>query len=63
MRLPKEFRFRGNEVFVRKLGNGVLLMPADGTWDCLEESTLLFSDDFLAKRDQGTHEQREGLFE
>lgn len=62
VRLPKEYRFRGDQVFVRKLGNGVLLMPAEGAWDSLEESTLLFSDDFLSERDQGTPERREGLF-
>jgi len=27
VRLPKEFRFEGNEVRIRKFGNGVLLEP------------------------------------
>lgn len=27
VRLPKEFRFEGTEVRIRKLGNGVLLEP------------------------------------
>ena len=63
VRLPKEYRFQGDQVFVRKLGNSVLLTPSEGTWDSLEESTLQFSDDFLEYRDQGQNEQREGLFE
>lgn len=38
VRLPKEFRFEGEEVTVRRLGRGVLLEPAtpqawpDGYW-------------------------------
>ena len=28
VRLPKEFRFRGDRVRVKRLGNGVLLQPA-----------------------------------
>lgn len=63
VRLPKAYRFSGDQVYVKKVGNGVLLMPIEGTWDSLEQSTLLFSDDFLMTRDQGTHERREGLFE
>ena len=29
VRLPKEFRFEGNEVRIRRVGNGVLLEPLD----------------------------------
>jgi antitoxin VapB len=63
VRLPKEYRFPGNQVFLRKVGNGVLLMPEEGSWDSLIESVSHFSDDFLSERDQGVHEHREGLFE
>lgn len=63
VRLPKEYRFPGNQVFLRKVGNGVLLMPDEGSWDTLIESVSLFSDDFLAERDQGIQDQREGFFE
>ena len=63
VRLPKEYRFRGKQVFVRKVGKGVLLMPEEGSWEAMEESVALFSDDFLAERTQGQSEEREGLFE
>lgn len=63
VRLPKEYRFPGNQVFLRKVGNGVLLIPDEGSWDSLIDSVSLFTDDFLETRDQGEHEQREGLFE
>ena len=63
MRLPKEYRFRGNRVYVRKVGKGVLLMPEEETWDTLIESTWQFTEDFAKERNQGEPEKREGLFE
>lgn len=63
VRLPKEYRFPGTQVFLRKVGNGVLLIPDEGSWDSLIDSVSLFTDDFLETRDQGENEQREGLFE
>ncbi|NLF97609.1 MAG: AbrB/MazE/SpoVT family DNA-binding domain-containing protein, partial [Candidatus Riflebacteria bacterium] len=27
VRLPKEFRFKGKEVFVKKIGNAIMLLP------------------------------------
>lgn len=61
VRLPKAYRFSGDRVYLRKVGKGVLLLPEEGSWDALEESVGLFTDDFLASRDQGTHEAREEL--
>ncbi|MBL1353546.1 MAG: antitoxin [Zetaproteobacteria bacterium] len=48
VRLPKEFRFEGNEVFVHKVGNAVVLLPIQHSWDTLFESLNLFSEDFMA---------------
>ena len=28
VRLPKSFRFEGDEVYIKRVGNGVLLIPA-----------------------------------
>jgi len=33
VRLPKEFRFSGNEVGIRKVGEIILLFPKDGAWE------------------------------
>lgn len=63
VRLPKEYRFPGKQVFVRKLGKGVLLMPEEGSWEAMKESVEMFSNDFMIKRVQGEHDEREGLFE
>lgn len=33
VRLPKEFRFEGGKVFIKKTGNAVVLIPAAHSWD------------------------------
>ena len=58
VRLPKEFRFEGDEVFVRKLGNTVVLVPMDDPWRTLIESLGEFSEDYLEERDQPEEVQR-----
>jgi antitoxin VapB len=37
VRLPKEFRFTGTEVRIRKVGRGVVLEPIGNDWDWLSE--------------------------
>ena len=63
VRLPKEFRFEGTQVFIKKLGNGVLLLPEQDSWQTLLDSLEQFSDDFMETRDQPEQQDREGLFE
>ncbi len=58
VRLPKEFRFSGKEVVIRRFGNGVLLLPIDGTWDMLEAALAEFEPGFELIRNQPTAEVR-----
>jgi len=62
VRLPKEFRFNGSEVFVKRIGKAVVLLPTDDAWDSLAQSLDLFSDDFMVERDQSQEQQREEPF-
>jgi antitoxin VapB len=62
VRLPKEFRFEGTEVYVKKIGNAVLLLPYDDPWQPLFESLDKFSEDFMQERNQPTNQTREDLF-
>ena len=57
VRLPKGFRFEGEEVFVKKVGNAVVLLPSRGSWEALYESLPAFSGDFMEERGQPTREQ------
>lgn len=54
VRLPKAFRFKGNEVAIKNFGNGVLLLPIDNPWDMMLEAINEFETDFqLERADQG----------
>lgn len=64
VRLPKEFRFDGEEVYVKKVGDAVVLLPREGSWRTLYESLEVFSQDFMQERDQPAGQQkREPLFD
>lgn len=52
VRLPKQFRFGGSEVFVKRAGTAVVLLPPDDAWDSLAKALDLFSDDYMSERHQ-----------
>ena len=62
VRIPKEFRFKGERVEIKKLGKGILLIPIASSWDSFINSLDKFSDDFMDERNQPELQQREGLF-
>lgn len=47
VRLPKECRFSGEEVAVNKIGEVVILMPAENKWAGFLSGLNLFSEDFM----------------
>ena len=53
VRLPKEFRFEGTEVFIQRVGPGVMLFPIDDPWYWIERAQGLVTADFMESRDQG----------
>ena len=61
VRLPKEFRFSGNDVFIRKIGKIVILIPKDDPWASLADSLDQFTDDYMETRDQPAQDSRETL--
>ena len=61
VRLPKDFRFSGNDVFIRKIGKIVILIPKDDPWASLSNSLDQFTDDYMETRDQPTQDSRETL--
>ncbi len=50
VRLPKEFRFESEEVFVRKAGDSVILSEAYPGWDAFFDEPTAFDEDFLSER-------------
>lgn len=64
VRLPKEFRFDGEEVFIKRVGEMVVLIPYHAPWQSLIDSLDGFSDDFMDSRAQPENDQiRDEAFE
>lgn len=61
VRLPKEFRFDDSEVFIKKTGNVVQLIPRSDSWNSLFGSLKKFSSDFMDDRVQPELDKRESL--
>lgn len=62
VRLPKEFRFEGKEVLIRRVGSAVILLPKTKSWDTLIGSLAKFPPDFMADREQPREEDRRETF-
>jgi len=61
VRLPKECRFSGEEVYIKKFENLVILISKDDPWASLISSLDQFSDDFMENRNQPNEQIRETL--
>jgi antitoxin VapB len=62
VRLPKEFRFEGDEVLIKRVGAAVVLLPKKGGWESLISSLSQFSPDFFPQRDQPPQQNRAKAF-
>ena len=64
VRLPKEYRFNGDEVGIRKVGEVVVLFPKDNAWDAYLKTEPVsddFGDTILASRHDSKQNEREPL--
>ncbi|MEW6427461.1 MAG: type II toxin-antitoxin system VapB family antitoxin [Thermodesulfobacteriota bacterium] len=61
VRLPKEFHIGGDEVFIKRVGNVLILSGKTDPWQNLVDSLGMFSDDYLAQRQQPLLEDRESF--
>jgi antitoxin VapB len=62
VRLPKEFRFGSDRVYIKRVGDAVVLLPYQTPWKTLLDSLSLFSDDFMTEREQPPVQDREDAF-
>ena len=63
VRLPKEFRFTDTkEVFIKKVGDTLVLSAKKAGWNDFFNSLSEFSDDFMNERNQPAVQEREELF-
>ena len=61
VRLPKEYRFRGKEVYIRKYEDIVILFSKTNPWVPLLNSLDKFTDDFMTERSQPDQQARKGM--
>ncbi len=62
VRLPKEFRLKGDKVRIRKHGNAVILEPIADDWEWLDHLPGKFDDDFIeAVNEQPAQQERPEL--
>lgn len=61
VRLPKEFRFDCDEVFVEKHGDSLVLTAKEPSWDEFFSLEPAFGPDFLAEREDLPPQERESF--
>ena len=62
VRLPKEFRFEGDEVFIEKKGDAVILTPRPKSWSQFFAEVPLPTEEFMHERIDLDPQQRNDLF-
>jgi len=61
VRLPKAFRFDTDEVYIRRVGDEVVLSSKKPSWQEFFQQNSAFGDDFLAERDNLPPQDRESF--
>lgn len=61
VRLPAQFRFRGKEVFIKQVGNALILFPRSGGWGALELALRSFEPGFRIERAEPAPSPRRAL--
>ncbi|WP_016952789.1 antitoxin [Anabaena sp. PCC 7108] len=59
--LPDDFQLTGTEVYIKKIGNAIVLIAKDNPWQSLIDSLDNFSDDFMITREQPHIDSRENF--
>ena len=59
VRLPKDFRFDCDEVYVRKQGEGIIISPKKPSWDDFFDEKSAFGKDYLNDREDTPPQDRD----
>jgi antitoxin VapB len=58
VRLPKQYRFEGDSVLIKRVGRAVVLLPRTASWDSLHEALELFEPGVRLVREQPARAER-----
>jgi antitoxin VapB len=61
VRLPKEYRFEDNDVYIKKIDDVVMLIPRDKVWKTFRDSFDKFTPDLELSREQDIPQERDDL--
>ncbi len=61
VRLPKDFRFDGDEVYIKRVGDAVVLLPRKEGWGTLEKALAAFEPGFVLERSQPEQQKRQAF--
>jgi antitoxin VapB len=61
IRIPEDYKINDDKVYVKKIGNGLYLIPFHNPWQNLFESLDKFTPDFMEERDQPDNQIREAF--
>ena len=61
VRLPKEYRFDEDSVFINRIGQAVFLIPKNDPWRSLVDACGQIGDDFMNERIQPPTQEREAF--
>jgi antitoxin VapB len=61
VRLPKQYRFEGDEVVIKRLGDAVVLLPKENPWQVLFDAVGDFTPDLVIEREDEPCQERESI--
>ena len=61
VRLPKKYRIDGDEVYIHKFKDVIMLIPKKTGWGIIEAATVYFTEDFMEDRNQPKPQNRNEL--
>ena len=61
VRLPVDFTFDADEVFIERHGNQLILTPKPKNWDCYFENSQRLSSDFPNDIEELPQQERDGF--
>ncbi|MBD2327145.1 AbrB/MazE/SpoVT family DNA-binding domain-containing protein [Alkalinema sp. FACHB-956] len=61
VRLPADFQSTGSKIYIKKVGNAIVLMAQTPPWQSLFERLEQFSEDFMTTRKQPPFEIRKAF--
>ncbi len=59
VRLPKNCRFIGNEVEIKKIGDAIILTPIITSWDALLKAIDMFPEKLSFKKDKPEFKEKD----